>query len=182
MNFVSKLPPPATSPSAFEAFWRLGYRRLIPIIPPGAPISETSSLFKRIGTAQDGRGKIPGIKGRDGKWRSFNWIGCVADERDIERWTSMGAGVGFLTGEHLVGIDVDTMADQWSGLALGEIAKRFGPLPLRSGNVPKFLCVVRLSTPMKNARIEFGESDRIEILTAGRQFVGAGIHPKTMKP
>jgi hypothetical protein len=52
MNAPSKI-----TLSTFEAFWRLGYRRLVPVVPPAAEISERSSLFKRIGTSQDGRGK-----------------------------------------------------------------------------------------------------------------------------
>ena len=42
-----------TLPLTFEALYRFGYTRLVPIIPPGSPISEKSSLFKRVGTDQD---------------------------------------------------------------------------------------------------------------------------------
>ena len=41
----------------FEDLAALGYSRLVPIIPPDAPISARSTLASRVGTRQDGRGK-----------------------------------------------------------------------------------------------------------------------------
>ncbi|MGY3364176.1 hypothetical protein ACVWZL_001301 [Bradyrhizobium sp. GM2.4] len=172
----------APSSSKFTSYWQRGYRHLLPIIPPDAPISERSSLFKRIGTPQDARGKVPGIKGVDGKWHSYDWTQHEPDERDIDRYDRMGAGVGFRTSETFVGFDVDTLNDSWSALAMGELLNRFGPVAFRVGNKPKFLVPFRLSAPMQYTRIEFGDGDRIEILAAQRQFVGEGIHPKTRLP
>ena len=82
----------------FSRLWGMGYKTLIPVIPPGAPISERSSLFKRIGTHQDARGKVPGVRGRDGKWFSFDWVPYQTDEADLPRWAAMGAGAGIRTG------------------------------------------------------------------------------------
>ena len=46
---------PKLSPTTFEAFWRLGYGpRLLPIVPPTAEVSETSTLYKRVGTPRQG--------------------------------------------------------------------------------------------------------------------------------
>jgi hypothetical protein len=88
------------------------------VIPPGADISPTSSLFKRVGTDQDGRGKIPGVKGKDGKWHSFDWIKHDADEMDCRRWQMMTAsGIGLKMGDGLYLIDVDTMNRFWRTLS-----------------------------------------------------------------
>ena len=38
-------------PLTFAELWRLGYGpRLLPIVPPNAEVSETSTLYKRVGT------------------------------------------------------------------------------------------------------------------------------------
>ena len=100
-----------TMTSDFARLWALGYTSLVPIVPPDADVSEHSSLFKRVGTRQDSRGKSPGVQGRDGKWRGFDWLPHVADEQDLTRWDAMGAGVGIKTGKGLIAIDADTMRE-----------------------------------------------------------------------
>jgi len=168
--------------SDFRRFWDLGYgSRLIPIIPPDADISERSTLFKRIGTRQDGRGKTPGTRGRDGKWSSFNWADYQADESDLERWTKMGAGVGIKTGGGLIAIDADTLNTQHAVTIRDAIDARLGRLPIRVGRSPKALYVCRIDGPLPYSRIEFGD-ERVEVLTEGKQFVAEGIHPITGKP
>jgi len=184
MNAPSKI-----TPATFEAFWRLGYRRLVPVIPPTAPVSERSSLFKRVGTDQDSRGKAVGIKGLDGRWFGFDWLPHESDERDCARWQAMGAGVGIKTGQGLLAIDADTLSLQHASLIQMTAVKHFGVLPTRIGNHPKALYLIRVSAPIKYMRCEFGEldpkgrlKDRVEILSDGRQFVAHGIHPKTKAP
>lgn len=166
-----------------------GYTRLVPIIPPDAPVSERSSLYKRIGTPQDGRGKTPGIKGFDGKWRGFDWIAHEPDASDFERWHAMGAGVGIRTGQRLMAIDADT-TDPDLADAIQAIVERYaGPdVPIRIGRAPKALYLVRTTEDLPYQRIEFGPASgahrqyRVELLTEGRQFVAAGVHPATGKP
>jgi hypothetical protein len=170
-----------TDLSAFERFWALGYHRVLPIVPPQAEISPHSTLFKRVGTKQDGRGKTPGTKGRDGKWSSFDWAQYEADRDDLRRWQGMGAGVGVKTGSGLVAIDADTLNKDYAKLILDEIDARLGRLPVRIGNHPKALYVCRVDGLLPYQRIEFG-TERVELLTEGRQFVAAGIHPKTGQP
>ena len=85
-------PNPSTDP--FRDLWDLGFKNLVPIIPPGAPISEKSNLARRIAAGDDARGKAPGVKWPGGSWSGFDWISCRADERDLQRWSRMGAGVG----------------------------------------------------------------------------------------
>jgi hypothetical protein len=170
----------------FRTLWDAGYRRLVPVIPPGAAISERSTLFKRVGTSQDGRGKTPGTRGRDGLWSSFDWTSYETDEQDLDRWFKMGASIGIKTGlqpdgTYLVAIDADTLDKNLAVIIRDAVDARFGKPPARVGNHPKALYVLRLDGPMPYSRIEFG-TERVEVLSDGRQFVAEGIHPKTGKP
>lgn len=172
--------------SAFHRLWNLNYRLLLPIVPPNAPVSERSTMFKRIGTPQDSRGKIPGVRGRDGNWYGIDLTTCVADEHDLSRWSAMGAGVGIRTGlqpdgTHLLVIDADTMDTEHAITIRDAVDVAFGRPPCRIGQSPKALYLVRASAPMPYSRIEFG-TERVEVLSDGRQFVAEGIHPKTGKP
>lgn len=172
----------------FAALADLGYPRTVPIIPPDAPISAGSSLYKRIGTKQDGRGKTPGIRGRDGLWFSFDWAPHTADARDYARWHAMGAGVGIQTGHGVLAIDADTMDEHLAAIIEREVTASFGHLPIRTGRAPKALYLLRCEDDLPYCRIDFGARDergvpeRVEALTKGRQFVAQGIHPKTGKP
>lgn len=174
--------------NAFTRFHALGYANLVPIIPPDAPISERSSLFKRVNTSQDGRGKTPGIRGGDGNWFSYVWTEQQPDLDALTRWHDMGAGVGIRTGLHLDGtsliaIDADTLNVEYAVIARDEIDDRFGRLFVRVGQAPKALYLLRVDGPFQYARIEFGDKpERIEVLSDGKQFVAHGIHPKTGKP
>lgn len=64
---------------SFHQLWDLGYRLLVPIVPPGAKISERSTILKRLQAGRDDRGKTPGVRGRDGLWRGFDWRPYTAD-------------------------------------------------------------------------------------------------------
>lgn len=172
----------------FRQLWDLGYRSLIPIIPPDAEISEGSSLYKRLGTRQDGRGKTPGVKGSNGKWFSWDWVPHVADELDLSRWNAMGAGVGVKTGDGLYAIDADS-TDEASARIIRDIVQDIvGPSPIRVGRYPKALYLIRASEAIPYTRIEFGPPDgagnyeRVELLGARKQFVAYGTHNKTRKP
>lgn len=177
-----------TTVNSFERFWSLGYKRLVPIIPPTAQISEKSTLYKRVDTHQDGRGKTPGVK-YNGLWSSFDWTPCEADTADIQRWNGMGAGVGIKTGAGLIAIDADTMDDKCAEIIRDTIDNTLGRLPIRVGRYPKALYLCRVDGLFQYSRVEFGERDdkgrlldRVEVLSDGRQFVAHGIHPKTSKP
>ena len=182
----------STSPNSdpFSALWELGYKNLIPIIPPGAPLSEKSNIARRLDGGTDARGKAPGVKWPDNTWSGFDWIPCHADERDLLRWSQMGAGVGIKTGDdNLIAIDADTMHEDRAAIIREEIEKTIGKLPVRIGQQPKALYVVRTDKPIPYQRIEFGElnergtlTERVEILSKGKQFVAYGVHPKTKAP
>jgi hypothetical protein len=175
-------------PTTFADFYALGYVRLVPIVPHDATISEKSSLALRVGTDQDSRGKAVGVKGANG-WYGFDWLPHESDARDLQRWQAMGAGIGIKTGQGLILIDADTLNQQHATLIQSTIVARLGILPTRIGNWPKAGYLCRVSAPIKYMRCEFGEldakgrlKDRVEILSDGRQFVAAGIHPKTKAP
>jgi archaellum biogenesis ATPase FlaH len=165
----------------FARLYALGYTRLVPIIPPTADISPNSTLFKRVGTSQDGRGKTPGRINSGGTWGSYDWTEYENDETDLERWHAMGAGVGIKTGAGLVAIDADTLSVELATIIRDIIDGALGRLPIRVGRAPKALYLCRVSGPLPYARITFGD-ERVELLTEGKQFVAAGIHPKTGKP
>jgi hypothetical protein len=174
---------PKFCPSTFEAFWHLGYGpRLLPIVPPTADISERSTLHKRVGTPQDGRGKTPGVRGKDGKWHSFDWQQHETVIADLARWAAMGAGIGCRMGAGLAAIDADTLDKTLAGLIQQCCVKHFSVLPTRIGNWPKALYLIRVSGPFPYKRVEFGNKERVEILTEGKQAVFHGIHPKTGTP
>ncbi|MGO3928150.1 AAA family ATPase [Rhodopseudomonas pseudopalustris] len=176
-------------PQAFADYVALGYKRLVPIIPPNAPISETSSLFKRIGTPQDRRGKAVGVRGTNG-WYGYDWLNQPdPDAADLDRWQRMGAGIGIMTGQQTFAIDADTLDQTSAGKILIAVMEHFGVLPVRIGQAPKALYLMQLSAPMPYCRVEFGPLNeqgrrvsRVECLSDGRQFVARGIHPKTRQP
>lgn len=174
----------------FMRITQLGYNRLVPIVPPGAPLSENSTLFKRIqklGPEADARGKVPGVRGSNG------WYGIdLTKDMDVEisRWHDMGAGVGIKTGRGLVAIDADTLNKDHARIVKQTIERVVGQCPpIRIGQYPKALYLVRTDPDFVYTRIEFGERDdkgrlrdRVEILAENRQFVAHGIHPKTLEP
>lgn len=172
----------------FEQLAENGYPNSLPIIPPDATISPHSTLHKRVGTRQDGRGKTPGVKGSDGDWRSFDWAHHTPDANDYRRWAAMGAGVGLRTGEGLIALDADTMDVPCAKIVEEYVERTLGLTPIRIGRAPKALYPFRTDGPVPYQRIDFGARDergtaeRIELLTEGRQFVALGTHPKTGQP
>jgi len=169
----------------FRRLWDLGYRNLVPIIPPGAPLSEKSSLWRRLQAGHDSRGKVPGVLGADGLWRGFDWMRHETSEADLGLWAAWGAGVGIKTGgaDGVVMIDVDTRQKDLALTVKQRIETHIGRTPLRIGESPKAGYVVRCSEPLAYSRIELGKHpitgkpERIELLNGGRQFVAEGQHP-----
>ncbi len=182
-------PTPGPSGDAFARIWALGYHRLCPIIPPGAPVGERSSIFKRLARGDDPRGKMPGVKWPDGNWSGFDFVAHASTPADLPRWQAMGAGVGVKTGRGLALIDADATDPAAAAIIAATINDHFGHLPARIGRPPKAGYLIRVEDDFQYARIEFGTrdpkgrlKDRLEILYEGRQFVAHGIHPVTNKP
>lgn len=179
----------AQTANHFAQLWALGYHRLCPIMPPGCPISDRSSLHKRIQAGDDARGKAPGRRWPDGNWSGFDFVAHESEEADLAEWHSWGAGVGIKTGRGLVLIDADTIHEDRAKIIMEAIERVVGPLHVRIGRYPKAGYLLRTDEDFQYTRIEFGERDakgrlqeRVEILSEGRQFVAHGIHPATQKP
>lgn len=177
------------SDHAFRKLWDLGYHRLVPIVPPGAPVSDRSSLAKRIEAGDDARGKVPGVRWPDGRWSGFDFVAHESAETDLDRWAAMGAGVGIKTGDGLALIDADTLDEANAKLIKETIERIIGHLPVRVGRYPKAGYPIRIEGAFQYCRVEFGERDdkgrlrdRVEVLYEGRQFVCDAIHPATLKP
>ena len=176
------------SPDSFTRLWALGYTRLVPVIPPDAQVSENSTLYRRVGTRQDARGKLPGVRGRNGLWHSWDWTQHVTDPDDFDRWQAMGAGTGIVTGDGLIAIDADTTDEALARIIRDTIREHLGETPIRVGRYPKALYLLRVTDPYSYRRIDFGPPDehrnyeRVEVLSDRKFFVAEGTHPKTGKP
>lgn len=175
-----------TTTTDFERLWSLGYRTLLPIIPPGSPIDPNSSLANRVAKAKKPLlGKIPGVRKPNGLWTSISdWHRLVATEDDLKTWGAMGAGVGIRIPDDLVLIDADTLSLQHAATIRDAVLAMAPTIGIRVGNFPKCGYLASLSAPMPYARIDFGGDasagvapERIELLTAPRQFVALGMHP-----
>lgn len=170
----------------FERLWSLGYHRLVPVVPPDAIISETSSLGHR---SSDPRGKAPGVKNEAGFWHGMNFVAHESELSDLPKWHAMGASVGIKCGGGLALIDADTLDQNLATLIAERVEHFCGRLPLRIGNAPKAGYLVRVDGEFRYSYVGFGDIDdkgkpreRVEILYEGKQFVALGIHPKTGKP
>lgn len=178
MNVVSPANP-------FEVLWRMGYRRLCPITPPGCPLAPTSSLARRIATNKgDDRGKAPGKLRNDGLWVGMHdFLTYQATESDLDLWRSWGAGVGIVGTGGVCAIDADCRDPAHAEITREEVEKRFGLLPKRVGRAPKALYPCRTAPDFAYDYFNYGEGDRIELIAGGqRQFVVHGIHPGTLRP
>ena len=190
---------PARLADPFRELWALGYRRLVPIVPPDAVLSERSSMAARLRAGKDPRGKAVGVRNHDGVWFGFDWVKHEADEADLDRWHAMGAGVGIKTGaQHdgtwLIGIDADTLNPATAADVETVVRRFFGQAPTRIGRAPKALYVVRLDGAVQYGREEFDDGTvdltgsstpnwpRVEFLSDGKQFVAHGVHPATRRP
>jgi hypothetical protein len=156
-------------------FWSLGYRRIVPIAPPGSPLIDGS------GIDPDDLGKVPGER------KSAGWVGMNEWNRhkttltDCERWRDWGAGVGIVCGDGLMGIDADTMSEDNARIVAAEVERALGPTPIRIGQAPKALYLVRCPPKWSQPKILFEGRSQIDFRNYG-QFVAWGIHPKTLQP
>lgn len=173
---------PRLTGNRFRHMWELGYRRLLPVIPPDAPIRSA--------------GKRPGLKiGSEWQGRGKNFFD--ASEAVLDIWAEMGAGVGLLCDAGVVGIDIDTLSAEWSKRILAIAAEELGKLPRRIGLAPKTLLMARCYEGARYRQIRFTDgSPPIERNGKARPGTGlvellAGvtcyfnvlaIHPKTGRP
>jgi len=162
------------TPNPFRTLWALGYRDLLPVIPPNAklrPKSHISSL-----------GKSPGLLYSDGLWGGMvNWTKHVTTEADLDQWGAMGASVGLRRGQAFL-LDIDAYDEATGALIEAKAIEMLGPAPCRVGQWPKRGLLYRTDEDMAISALRFvsdGGPGQIEIPF---QAVVAGIHAKTGKP
>lgn len=173
----------------FRRYADLGYRNIIPVMPPDAQVHPESYIAKLVGTPKDPRGKTPGRK-QGTLWVGFkDWTTHVCSDADLAAFASWGANLGIRTGSNagdVIAIDADVLEPETAILVNELVNKHFGRLPMRVGRAPKALYALRCSDGMAYASIKLpainGQQQRIEVLTGGKQFVAEGQHPKTKAP
>jgi hypothetical protein len=163
----------------FRSFFDAGYKRLVPITTPNAPVSPTSS-FARPGR-QKALGKAPGVRRDDGLWTGVDWLKLAPTEADLDRWNSWQAGVGIRTGGGLVAVDIDTLHTHHADPIANAARTILGAAPSRIGNAPKLLLLYRCAEDLPYRRLRF-DGGIVELLTEGKQFVAHGTHPVTGRP
>src|SRR5690606_7250353 len=153
---------------------------LLPIIPPGARLSEASQV------SEHQIGKIPG-RYSGGIWSGLtgSWRIVGLSEADVERAKSWPTqNVGLRAGAYPC-IDIDTDSREAFELVERLIVARFGDTPpvRYRGDAPRALFAFRLdpnSDPVRKHRIEWSDGERkhaVEVLGLGQQYVIAGLHP-----
>jgi hypothetical protein len=155
-------------------------RDLLPLIPPGAVLSDNTKV------KPEQIGKIPG-RFAGGKWSGLSgpWPTFGLAERDqiaAAQWPTQNVG---LRAADFPGIDIDTNSKEALELAEGLVTNQFGGgLPARErGGAPRVLFPFRRvgEAQVRKHRIEFTDSDgtghAVEVLGLGQQYVVSGIHP-----
>lgn len=170
----------------FARIYDLGYTRLTPIIPVGAALKPSSSLAGRAAAGDSPCGKIPGVRTPQG-WVGTDHTKIESEREDLGDWEEMGAAVGIRVGRGIVALDID-VTDEGVSAELGDLARdMLGVSPVRIGRAPKQLMVYRVEgDEIPYTKVTFQTPTEakaiVEVLSEGRQFVAAGIHPKTGQP
>src|SRR4029077_18475357 len=114
---------------AFERFWALGYRNIIPGAPADGGITSA--------------GKRPGVLDA-GHWSGRAAKDFAATQETIGAWAEVGASLGLsCNGSGMLGLDVDSLAVEWSNRIVGLAREIVGPAPRRIGRAPKVLLPYR---------------------------------------
>lgn len=173
------------SQQTMSDYYNAGFKTILPIIPPGAPISSQSVSLK---DKPDMLGKIPGLLREDGWVGMGDWTNRDATQRDLAQWEAWDCGIG-LRCRDVIAVDIDVTDPQLAQAVLDcvqTVAKATGGVaPVRTGNAPKVLALFKGSRQTKTVLPFYdlmGDKHAVEILGARQQFVVEGIHPKTGKP
>jgi hypothetical protein len=161
---------PTASPGSALHLWNDGYTDLVCVVPPGAHLAPNTSISHP--------GKVPGLKGADG-WHGYKWRAHKTTESDAERWDKWGANIG-VRGDQWPAVDID-VDDEALALGVQRVAHRvLGPAPVRRSTGSRRLLPYRTAEPFPRIAVTVnwrGETHKIEILAAGRQYLIAGTHP-----
>lgn len=185
-DILGKVNAGGRATSTFQDLWDLGYARLIPVIPPHAPISSRSYLHKQLQVGKDPRGKVPGYVNGDGGWTAMQgWTSHRATGADLRSWHHMGASTGMVLGRGLAALDIDALDEATADRIEKDALELLGPAPMRVGKWPKRLLLYAITEDLRYRCTAFhagDRTDRVELLTKGKQAVVAGIHPVTDRP
>jgi putative DNA primase/helicase len=156
-----------------------GYRDIISVIPPGAPLSPASKI------PPNSLGKVPGRKVSSQFWAGFAWRTHNTTFEEAQQWEADGANIGLRAGGY-PGLDIDSL-DQAIATKVEELALRvLGYAPVRVGKPPKRLLMYRTDEPFTRMRIQLEDGTKtshlIELLGEGQQYLVLGTHPGTMRP
>ncbi|CAB4139141.1 COG3378 Phage associated DNA primase [uncultured Caudovirales phage] len=163
----------------FKKLYDAGFKELVSVIPPAAPLSEMSKI------AADQAGKAPGRINAQGTWGGYAWQTYDPTPNDIERWDRSRANIGLKAGKYPA-LDIDVVNESLARI-IGDMAtKALGAAPVRIGRYPKRLLMYRTDDQIGRMRLRFrdgkGVEQLVELLGEGQQYVIAGVHPVTKEP
>lgn len=163
----------------FKKLYDAGFKELVSVIPPAAPLSEMSKI------AADQAGKAPGRINAQGTWGGYAWQTYDPTPNDIERWDRSRANIGLKAGKYPA-LDIDVVNESLARI-IGDMAtKALGAAPVRVGRYPKRLLMYRTDDQIGRMRLRFrdgkGVEQLVELLGEGQQYVIAGVHPVTKEP
>lgn len=153
--------------------YEAGYTRLIPVIPPRAQLSPKSRVKPEM------KGKVPGLRRRDGWVGMHGWQDYHTEPDDPARWESWGANVGMVA-DHFPAVDIDVDDPELSRVALRLALEHLGPAPCRLSRGSRRLLVYRTDEPFPRTGLEIhceGERHVVEVLGRGREYLVHGTHP-----
>jgi P4 family phage/plasmid primase-like protien len=163
----------------FKKLFDAGFKDLVSVIPPAAPLSEMSKI------AADQAGKAPGRINAQGTWGGYAWQAYVPTPNDIERWGRSRANIGLKAGKYPA-LDIDVVNESLARIIADMATKALGAAPLRIGRYPKRLLMYRTDEPIGRMRLRFkdgkGVEQLVELLGDGQQYVIGGVHPVTKEP
>lgn len=167
----------------FQRWHAAGFTaELLPIIPPGAKITDGSKV------RAEHLGKVPGVKTPSGSWSGLGgrWPDELRPElADVKKWHAWAAGVG-IQGRKFPGLDIDVsdaaLAGRVSALANEYLGA--GPVRGRTGSARR-LHVFRTDEQLRKVRLAFrpvgaaadSKPEAVELLAYGQQWVAEGKHP-----
>lgn len=159
-------------PAAVRLF-EAGFRRIVSVIPPNAPLSPASKILPSQ------RGKSPGRRNANGTWGGYDWLKYEPTIADVKRWSNDQSNIGLIA-DQWPGVDIDTL-DPWLAQVMQDVAiEILGPAPCRVGRAPKRLLMYRTELPFARLALivtKDGQRHLIEVLGRGRQYLIEGLHP-----
>lgn len=158
--------------------WDMGYTDIIPVIPPGATLSPTSSLEAHH------LGKIPGQRKGNGTWVGYPWLREEHTRDEAVQWEKWGANIG-LRGTHFPGLDIDVEHPKLVEVINAHAMKILHEAPVRTREgSPRILRIYRTEEPFERMALKItleGQDHLVEWLCDGRQYLVEGTHPSGAK-